>query len=30
LLYWRWQHLAPVIVSHALWSAVIFAIAPVP
>ena len=30
LLYWRWQHLAPVIVSHALWSAVIFAVAPVP
>ena len=30
LLYWRWQRLAPVIVSHALWSAVIFAVAPVP
>lgn len=30
LLYWRWQHLAPVIVSHAVWSAFIFAVAPVP
>ena len=30
LLYWRWQRLAPVIVSHAVWSAVIFAVAPVP
>jgi membrane protease YdiL (CAAX protease family) len=30
LLYWRWQHLAPVVVSHSLWSAFIFAVAPVP
>jgi membrane protease YdiL (CAAX protease family) len=30
LLYWRWQRLAPVIVSHAVWSAVIFAVAPIP
>ena len=30
LLYWRWQRLAPVIVSHAIWSAVIFAVAPIP
>lgn len=30
LLYWRWQRLAPVIVSHSIWSAVIFAVAPVP
>lgn len=30
LLYWRLQNLAPVIVSHALWSAFIFAVVPVP
>ena len=30
LLYWRWQRLTPVIVSHSVWSAVIFAVAPVP
>ena len=30
LLYWRWQRLAPVVVSHAVWSAVIFAVAPMP
>jgi membrane protease YdiL (CAAX protease family) len=30
LLYWRWQRLAPVIVSHAVWSAFIFAVAPIP
>ena len=30
LLYWRWQRLSPVIVSHSLWSAFIFAVAPVP
>ncbi len=30
LCYWRWKSLAPVIVSHALWSAVIFSVAPIP
>ena len=29
-LYWRWQHLAPVVVSHSLWSAFIFAVVPIP
>ncbi len=29
-LYLRWGRLAPVIVSHALWSAFIFAVTPVP
>ncbi|MFO7654893.1 MAG: CPBP family intramembrane glutamic endopeptidase [Candidatus Krumholzibacteriia bacterium] len=29
-LYWRWGRLAPVIISHSLWSAVIFAVAPMP
>ena len=28
-LYWRWGRLGPVIISHSLWSAVIFAVAPV-
>jgi hypothetical protein len=30
LLYWRWGRLAPVIVSHALWSAVVFSVIPIP
>ena len=30
LLYWRWQRLAPVIVSHALWSSFVFSIVPIP
>ncbi|MDP2644202.1 MAG: type II CAAX endopeptidase family protein [Desulfobacterales bacterium] len=28
LMYWRWGNLAPVIVSHAIWSAVIFTFLP--
>jgi hypothetical protein len=30
LLYLRWKNLAPVIISHAIWSAFIFAVVPVP
>ena len=30
LLYWRWRRLAPVIVSHALWSSFVFSIVPIP
>jgi len=30
LCYWRWSRLAPVIVSHSLWSAVVFSLAPIP
>lgn len=30
LLYLRWKNLAPVIISHAVWSAFIFTIVPVP
>ena len=30
LLYWRWGRLAPVIVSHALWSSFVFSIVPIP
>jgi membrane protease YdiL (CAAX protease family) len=30
LCYWRWGRLAPVIVSHSLWSAVVFSLAPIP
>ncbi len=29
LLYLRWQRLSPVIISHSVWSAFIFAVAPV-
>jgi len=29
-LYMRWGRLGPVIVSHSLWSAIIFAVAPMP
>jgi len=29
-LYLRWQRLSPVIISHSVWSAFIFAVAPVP
>lgn len=29
-LYLRWGRLAPVIVSHALWSAFVFAVVPIP
>jgi len=30
LLYLRWKSLAPVIISHAIWSAFVFAVVPVP
>ena len=30
LLYWRWGRLWPVIISHSLWSAFIFAVVPIP
>ena len=30
LMYLRWKRLAPVIASHSLWSAFIFAVVPVP
>jgi hypothetical protein len=30
LLYLRWKNLTPVIISHAIWSAFIFAVVPVP
>jgi membrane protease YdiL (CAAX protease family) len=30
LLYWRWKSLTPVIISHAIWSAFVFAVVPVP
>lgn len=30
LCYWRWGRLAPVVVSHSLWSAVVFSLAPIP
>lgn len=30
LLYLRWKNLAPVIISHAIWSSFVFAVAPVP
>ncbi|MBI9084109.1 MAG: CPBP family intramembrane metalloprotease [Desulfobacterales bacterium] len=30
LLYWHWGRLWPVIISHALWSAFIFAVVPIP
>lgn len=30
LLYWYWDRLAPVIVSHSLWSAVVFSVFPIP
>ncbi len=30
LLYLKWKNLAPVIISHAVWSAFIFAVIPVP
>jgi membrane protease YdiL (CAAX protease family) len=30
LCYWRWGRLAPVIVSHSLWSAVVFSLVPIP
>jgi len=30
LLYLRWKSLTPVIISHAVWSAFVFAVAPVP
>ncbi len=30
LCYQRWGRLAPVIVSHSLWSAVVFSLAPIP
>jgi len=30
LLYLRWKNLAPVIISHAVWSAFIFAVVPIP
>jgi hypothetical protein len=29
LLYWYWGRLAPVIVSHSLWSAVVFSVIPI-
>ncbi len=29
-LYFRWRRLTPVIISHSVWSAFIFAVAPVP
>ncbi len=29
-LYWRWKSLTPVIISHAIWSAFVFAVVPVP
>jgi len=28
-MYWRFQNLAPVIISHSIWSAVIFAVFPI-
>jgi membrane protease YdiL (CAAX protease family) len=30
LLYWRWNNLTPVIISHAIWSAFVFAVVPIP
>ncbi|MBF0529430.1 MAG: CPBP family intramembrane metalloprotease, partial [Deltaproteobacteria bacterium] len=30
LVYWRLGRLAPVIISHALWSTFIFAVLPIP
>ena len=30
LLYLRWENLTPVIISHAIWSAFVFAVVPVP
>ena len=30
LLYLRWKNLAPIIISHAVWSAFIFAVVPIP
>lgn len=30
LLYWYWGRLAPVIVSHSLWSAFVFSVIPIP
>jgi membrane protease YdiL (CAAX protease family) len=30
LLYWRCRRLAPVIVSHALWSSFVFSVVPIP
>jgi membrane protease YdiL (CAAX protease family) len=30
LLYWRWKRLAPVIVSHSIWSAFVFSVVPIP
>jgi hypothetical protein len=30
LCYWRWGRLTPVVISHSLWSAVVFSLAPIP
>lgn len=30
LCYWRWGRLWPVVISHSLWSAFIFAVVPIP
>ena len=30
LCYWRWGRLAPVIISHSLWSAFVFSVVPIP
>jgi len=30
LCYWHWGRLAPVIVSHSIWSAVVFSVFPIP
>jgi membrane protease YdiL (CAAX protease family) len=30
LCYWRWERLAPVVVSHSLWSAFVFSVVPIP
>jgi membrane protease YdiL (CAAX protease family) len=30
LCYWRWGRLAPVIISHSLWSAFVFSVIPIP
>ena len=30
ILYLRWKNLAPIIISHAVWSAFIFAVVPIP
>ncbi len=30
LCYWRWGRLAPVVISHSLWSAFVFSVVPIP